>query len=116
MTTQINPIASQSSPLLLSTTQTFKTASPINNDIQEEEEEDDDEQFLDASEELPQQEFTLEPSQDSTNQTASSSSAHNYDIVTGKPFGRRSIIVGIDYLNNRVCVCFLFNNKCYLGR
>lgn len=99
VTTKINPMASQSSPLLLSTTQTFKPASLINNDIQEEDEEED-EQFLDASEESPQQEFTVESSNDFIKQIPSASSSttsstKSLDIVTGKPFGRRSIIVGI---------------------
>ncbi|KAG2200933.1 hypothetical protein INT47_003168 [Mucor saturninus] len=99
---KINPISSQSSPLISSKQQYSKSLCSMNNDIQEEVEEEDeeDEQFLDASEELPQQMLTMEPSEDIPVPSSSSSSVTKDSL--GKPFGRRSIIVGVEEpLSNR---------------
>lgn len=112
---------SHSSPLRLSTTQTFKDKlKRAQEDIQEEEEEDE-EQFLDASEELPEQEFrqldlTVEPTSSSdiikTSRSTSSSTSTTSSIKSldnHKPFGRRSIIVSVFLvflrLPARVYVC-----------
>ncbi|KAG2207250.1 hypothetical protein INT46_008868 [Mucor plumbeus] len=117
LTANVKPQTSQSSPLRLSTAQNFKSTTfnhkntaAINSkpnsisDIKEEEEEgedDDDEQFLDASEELPEQilkevNFTIEPSSsnDFIKPSRSSSSSSLSKTQDSKPtFGRRSILV-----------------------
>lgn len=117
VTANVKPQTSQSSPLRLSTAQNFKSTTfnhkntaAINSkpnsisDIKEEEEEgedDDDEQFLDASEELPEQilkevNFTIEPSSsnDFIKPSRSSSSSSLSKTQDSKPtFGRRSILV-----------------------
>ncbi|KAI9487071.1 MAG: hypothetical protein EXX96DRAFT_551719 [Benjaminiella poitrasii] len=110
LTVNVKPVSSQSLPLKLSTTQTFK---PINNaisDIKEDNEEDDDdddddEQFLDASEELPEPDRELTRNEDIlaediTNPTLSSSPSSSVttdSIYENRPiFGRRSIVVDED--------------------
>lgn len=120
VTANVKPQTSQSSPLRLSTAQNFKSTTlnhkntaTINNkpnsisDIKEEEEgeddDDDDEQFLDASEELPEQtlkevNFTIEPSSsnDFIKPSKSSSSSSLSKTQDSKPtFGRRSILVSL---------------------
>lgn len=101
VTTKINPMSSQSSPLL-STTHTFHSnTSQLNNDIKEEDEEEDD-QFLDASDELPQQVITMEPSDDLPS-SSTSPPLKSVDAVSGKPFGRRSIIVCINVCRQSEC-------------
>lgn len=116
VTANVKPQTSQSSPLRLSTAHSFKSTTfnhnntaTMNNkpnsisDIKEEEEEEDedDEQFLDASEELPEQilkeaNFTIEPSSSSDfiQPNRPSSSLSLSKTQDSKPmFGRRSILV-----------------------
>ncbi|KAL7320131.1 hypothetical protein PS15m_000050 [Mucor circinelloides] len=120
LTANVKPQTSQSSPLRLSTSQNFKSTtfnhnanintsnhSNSNNkpnsisDIKEEDEDEDEDQFLDASEELPEQivDLTVEPtsSSDFIKPSRSSSSSSLSKTQDSKPtFGRRSILVDED--------------------
>ncbi|KAL9539643.1 hypothetical protein MBANPS3_010145 [Mucor bainieri] len=124
VTANVKPQTSQSSPLRLSTSQSFRSTTfshnaPINtathsnsnnkpnsiSDIKEEdEEEDEEEQFLDASEELPELvaspvDFSVEPtsSSDFIKPSRSSSSSSLSRTQEGKAaFGRRSILADED--------------------
>ncbi|KAG1093907.1 hypothetical protein G6F42_018859 [Rhizopus arrhizus] len=122
LTANVKPQTSQSSPLRLSTSQNFKSTtfnhdanintsnhSNSNNkpnsisDIKEEDEEEDEDQFLDASEELPEQivDLTVEPtsSSDFIKPSRSSSSSSLSKTHDSKPtFGRRSILVSLSML------------------
>lgn len=122
VTANVKPQTSQSSPLRLSTSQNFKSTtfnhdanintsnhSNSNNkpnsisDIKEEDEEEDEDQFLDASEELPEQivDLTVEPtsSSDFIKPSRSSSSSSLSKTHDSKPtFGRRSILVSLSML------------------
>lgn len=82
---------SQSSPLLSSRTPLFQ---PQQN-IKEEEEEEEEDTFLDATESP-----TVEPTSSSdiirpSSSASTNSSLKSFDSTTGKPFGRKSIIVSI---------------------
>ncbi|CAO3630784.1 unnamed protein product [Mucor fragilis] len=124
LTANVKPQTSQSSPLRLSTSQSFKSTTFSHNttpttathssssnkpngisDIKEEdEEEEEEEQFLDASEELPEQvaspvDFLVEPtsSSDFIKPSRSSSSSSLSRTQEGRPaFGRRSILADED--------------------
>lgn len=131
LTVNVKPQTSQSSPLRLSTSQSFKSTifnhpqynattaaatqnsssnnkpnsiSDIKEEDEEEEEEEEEEQFLDASEELPEQvaspvDFSIEPtsSSDFIKPSRSSSSSSLSRTHQGKPaFGRRSILADED--------------------
>lgn len=84
------PVISQSSPLLSSRTPLFQ---PQQNIKEEEEEEEDT--FLDATESP-----TVEPTSSSdivrpSSSASTNSSLKSFDSTTGKPFGRKSIIVSV---------------------
>ncbi|KAK4521679.1 Respiratory supercomplex factor 1, mitochondrial [Mucor velutinosus] len=124
LTANVKPQTSQSSPLRLSTSQSFKSTTFTHNttinthnntndtpnsisDIKEEDEEEEEEgeeQFLDASEELPEQvaspvDFSVEPtsSSDFIKPSRSSSSSSLSKTQESKPaFGRRSILADED--------------------
>ncbi|KAI8641564.1 hypothetical protein BD408DRAFT_388755 [Parasitella parasitica] len=112
LTANVKPQTSQSSPLRLSTTFNHNNTISSNkansiSEIKEEDEDQDDEddQFLDASEELPDQvqtevDFTIEPTSSSDYTKPSRSSSPSSSLSKeqdNKPlFGRRSILVDED--------------------
>lgn len=115
MTAKVKPEVSQSSPVLPSSSRKAPLFQPIppQNNIKEEEEEEEEEeegevgneQFQDASDDLPDIQPPLdllsnEPTSSSDiiprpTSSASSHSSLNNKSVSGKPFGRRSIIVRV---------------------
>lgn len=113
MTAKVKPEVSQSSPVLLSSSSRkaplFQPIPPQNHIKEEEEGEEEEEvgneQFQDASDNLPNIQppldlLSIEPTSSSDIIPRPTSSASNYSSssnnnksVSGKPFGRRSIIV-----------------------
>ncbi|CAO3653961.1 unnamed protein product [Mucor hiemalis] len=95
MTAKVKPVISQSSPLLSSSRAPLFQPIPSQNNIKEEEEEEE-EAYMDASNNLPDLQppldLTIEPSS-SSDILRPASSASSIKNVSGKPFGRRSIIL-----------------------